>query len=253
MNIRASAGFSLVELLVVITILAIISTVAFTSLSGSTDKARNSKRLEHMSTMETALQLFRQEKQYLPLPNASATTNAWGYNSAAAALKTNTGSFTLNADGAITVVTSGSGGGTVSTTTIPTQIGAKGVMEQSLVGKQYLSTDIADPSADTKVGANQTLKDFGIGRYVYAVFAKPPASGAWNADTKSATSFNIAATIIDEQKGYITKIGGDFDDKNSGCSTISCPTSLIGPGGAVGTTLKDGDNGTANIPYSIKY
>lgn len=126
MNIRPSAGFSLVELLVVITILAIISTVAFTSLSGSTDKARNSKRLEHMSTMETALQLFRQEKQYLPLPSAyAATTNAWGYNSAAAALKTNTGSFTLNADGAITAVTSGSGGGTVSTTTAPTQIGAK--------------------------------------------------------------------------------------------------------------------------------
>ena len=126
-------------------------------------------------------------------------------------------------------------------------------MEQSLVGKQYLSTDVADPSADTKVGPNQTLKEFGIGRYVYAVFAKPPASGLWNPEGKSATAFNVAATIMDDQKGFVTKIGGDFDDKNSGCTGISCPISLIGPGGAVGTTLKDGDTGTVNIPYSIKY
>ena len=126
-------------------------------------------------------------------------------------------------------------------------------MEQSLVGKQYLSSDIADPSADTKVGANQVLKDYGIGRYVYAVFAKPPASGLWNADGKSATAFNIAATIMDDQKGFVTKIGGDFDDKNSGCTGITCPISLIGPGGAAGTTLKDGDTGTANIPFIIKY
>jgi prepilin-type N-terminal cleavage/methylation domain-containing protein len=251
MNIRASAGFSLVELLVVITILAIISTVAYTSLSGSTDKARNAKRLEHMSTIDTALQLFRQEKQYLPMPSVKSATNYWGYDSAAAALKTNTTVTTLNADGAITAVTGGAGGGTVSTTTTPVQIGAKGSLEQSLVGKQYLSANIADPSADTKVGASQVLKDFGIGRYVYAVFAKPPASGAWNADSKSAIAFNIAATIADEQKGYVTKIGGDFDDKNSGCTGISCPTSLIGPGGAV-AALKDGDTGV-NIPFTIKY
>ena len=110
MNIRASDGFSLVELLVVITILAIISTVAFTSLSGSTDKARNAKRLEHMSTMETAIQLFRQEKQFLPMPNIKSATNYWGYDSANPATKTNTGTLTLNADGAITAVTGGSGG-----------------------------------------------------------------------------------------------------------------------------------------------
>ncbi len=125
-------------------------------------------------------------------------------------------------------------------------------MEQSILGKQYLSQDVADPSADTKVGSTQTLKDFGIGRYVYAVYAKSALPAAWNTDSKSATAFNIAITVLDDQKGYVTKIGGDFDDKYGTCNG-TCPLSLIGPGGATLTAnLKDGDNG-ANIPYIIKY
>lgn len=121
-------------------------------------------------------------------------------------------------------------------------------MEQSLMGKQYLSQDIADPTADTKVGTDKTLKDFGIGRYVYAVYAKPTA-GAWTGD-KTATAFNVAVTVSDDQKGYVTKIGGDFDDKYGSCAG-TCPLSLIGPGGAT-ANLKDGDS-AANIPYEIKY
>jgi prepilin-type N-terminal cleavage/methylation domain-containing protein len=244
-----SRGFSLVELLVVVTILAIISTVAYTSFSGSTEKAKNSKRIEHLSTIETALQQFRQEKQYLPLPSANSPTNYWGYNASSAALTSNTGSLSRTSDGSITAVTGGSGGGTVSSSGSATQIGAKGTMEQSLVGKQYLSQDVVDPSADTKVGSNGVLKDYGIGRYVYAVYAKAPASGSWNADGKSATAFNVAGTIYDEQKGYVTKIGGDFDDKYGNCNG-TCPLSLIGPGNTT-TNLKDGD--TLTTPFIIKY
>jgi prepilin-type N-terminal cleavage/methylation domain-containing protein len=203
----STRGFSLVELLVVVTILAVISTVAYVSLSGSTDKAKNSKRLEHMNTAETALGMFRQEKQYLPLPNANSGTNLWGYNASVPALSTNTGIFVLTPDGnAIASVTSGSGGGVIYQIGGSVQIGAKGVLEQSLVGKQYLSQDIADPSSDTKVGTTQTLKEFGIGRYIYAVYSKP-TGGAWNADGKSTTGFNIAITVMDDQKGYVTKIG----------------------------------------------
>lgn len=252
-NFASTRGFSLVELLVVVTILAVISTVAYTSLSGSTDKAKNSKRLEHMNTAETAISLFRQEKQYLPLPNAYvANTNFWGYNAGQSALVTNTGTLTRTADGNnITNVTAGSGGGIVyssGSSAAADQIGAKGVLEQSLFGKQYISQDIADPSADTKVSDSKTLKDFGIGRYVYAIYAKKPASGAWNADGKSATAFNIAITVMDDQKGYVTKIGGDFDDKYGTCNG-TCPVSLIGPG----TTANLTDGSFTATPYSIKY
>lgn len=247
LSIASTRGFSLVELLVVVTILAVISTVAYVSLSGSTDKAKNSKRLEHMNTAETALSMYRQEKQYLPLPNANSGSNLWGYNSAVAALSTNTGTLVRTADGNnITGVTTGSGGGIVYQIGGVTQIGAKGSLEQSLIGKQYISQDIADPSADTKVGSNSTLKDFGIGRYVYAVYSKP-TGGTWNADGKSTTGYNVAITVMDEQKGYVTKIGGDFDDKFGVCNG-TCPVSLIGSGTG---NLVDGQSSAT--PFSIKY
>jgi prepilin-type N-terminal cleavage/methylation domain-containing protein len=225
MNTLSQKGFSLVELLVVITILAIISTVAYTSFSGSTDKAKNSKRLENLASIDTALQLYRQKNNHFPLPAASAPTNLWGYNATAASTQTNTAVVVKDSGGAITSLTSAAGGGTVSIGA--TQIGAKGVLVQSVLGREFLSADIADPIADTKVGPNATLKDSGVGRYVYAVFARPPATGAWNADGRSATAYNLAATILDDQKGAMTRISGDFDDKNSGCSGLVCPTSLI--------------------------
>lgn len=124
--ISASRGFSLVELLVVITILAIISTVAYTNLTGSTEKAKNSKRIEHLSSMETALMMYRQEKQYVPMPSASSATNYWGYNSAVNSTNKNAATLTYTADNsAITGVTGGSGGGKVNAIDGTTQIGAK--------------------------------------------------------------------------------------------------------------------------------
>jgi beta-lactamase class D len=120
-------------------------------------------------------------------------------------------------------------------------------MTQAIVGKQFLSQDVADPSSETKVGANQVLKDYGIGRYSYAVFAKPTSS-AWNPDSKSGTAFNIAATLLDDQKGSVAKVSGSFDDKFTGCSGIECPISLIGSGTV---NIKDGD--TTALPYAIKY
>ncbi len=120
-------------------------------------------------------------------------------------------------------------------------------MDQSLFGKQFISQDIADPSADTKVGADKTLKDYGIGRYVYAVYSKTASGATWNADGRSTTGYNIAITVLDDQKGYLTKIGGDFDEKFGTCNG-TCPASLIG---SFTGNLVDGQS-TAT-PYSIKY
>jgi prepilin-type N-terminal cleavage/methylation domain-containing protein len=248
-TLRKSSAFSLVELLVVITILAILSTVAYTSFSGSTDKAKNSKRLEHLGSIESGLQMFYQEKSYYPMPGVNSSTNFWGYASASGAVQTNTGTFTTNSDGGIITVTGGSGGGRVSGSgaSSASQVGAKGVMTQAIVGKQFLSQDVADPSSETKVGTNNVLKDYGIGRYPYAVFAKAAAPASWNPDSKSGTAFNIAATILDDQKGSVAKVSGSFDDKFTGCNGIECPISLIGSGTV---NIKDGDTA---LPYAIKY
>jgi len=51
-------GFTLVELLVVIAIIAILSVTAYVALGGQTAKARNSRRLSDISTIQNALEIY---------------------------------------------------------------------------------------------------------------------------------------------------------------------------------------------------
>jgi prepilin-type N-terminal cleavage/methylation domain-containing protein len=50
-------GFTLVELIVVITILAILGTIAFISLQGYSAEARNSKRIQDLNSIAKAIQI----------------------------------------------------------------------------------------------------------------------------------------------------------------------------------------------------
>jgi len=72
---KKSKGFSLVELLVVITIIAILSVVAYTAIGGQTIKARDSKRKQDMSTIQSAMELYFVEYSRYPgsLENGEAT------------------------------------------------------------------------------------------------------------------------------------------------------------------------------------
>jgi prepilin-type N-terminal cleavage/methylation domain-containing protein len=51
-------GFSLVELMVVITIIAILSVVAYQAMGGHTITARDSKRMEDLGNIQSALELY---------------------------------------------------------------------------------------------------------------------------------------------------------------------------------------------------
>jgi len=53
---KNNGGFTLIELIVVITILAILGTIAFISLQGYSADARNSKRLSDMGQITTAME-----------------------------------------------------------------------------------------------------------------------------------------------------------------------------------------------------
>lgn len=67
-------GFTLVELLVVIAIIAILSVTAYVSLGGQTVKARDSKRMEDLSTMQSALELyFIENNEYPDVPLVQGT------------------------------------------------------------------------------------------------------------------------------------------------------------------------------------
>ena len=52
------AGFTLVELLVVIAIIAILSVTAYVALGGQTAKARNSRRMQDLSAIQNALEIY---------------------------------------------------------------------------------------------------------------------------------------------------------------------------------------------------
>lgn len=229
------SGFTLVELLVVITILAIISITAYTNFSGSTDKAKNSTKLGHIANIETGLNAFYVDNNYYPMPSQYSATNVWGYSGVVAASTNNTLAIT-SANNQISALSSGSGGGQVFLSGVATQIGAKGTMDKDVLGKQYLSQELADPSIrDIKVANDKVMKDYGVGEYIYATYAKNNTD--WTATSKKSTAYNLAASYKDEQKGYITKITGNFD--KSTC--VNCPASLIGSGSA-NNNLTDGES-----------
>ncbi len=62
-------GFTLVELIVVITILAILGTIGFTSYVGTTRYARNSARAADLSTMRASLEIYQARWGQYPSPS----------------------------------------------------------------------------------------------------------------------------------------------------------------------------------------
>jgi prepilin-type N-terminal cleavage/methylation domain-containing protein len=69
-------GFSLVELLVVITIIAILSVVAYSAVGGNTIKARDSKRHQDLGIIQQALELYYAEKGVYPSAPLSYTAGS---------------------------------------------------------------------------------------------------------------------------------------------------------------------------------
>lgn len=57
-KMKNGKAFTLVELLVVITIIAILSAVAYVAVGGQTVKARNSRRAQDLSTIQSALEIY---------------------------------------------------------------------------------------------------------------------------------------------------------------------------------------------------
>lgn len=62
-------GFTLIELIVVITILAILWTIAFVSIQWYSAQARDSKRLSDIQNIKKSLELFSLNTWKYPLPD----------------------------------------------------------------------------------------------------------------------------------------------------------------------------------------
>ena len=71
-------AFTLVELIVVISILIILGTIAFISMQNYTKTSRDSVRLSDMSRIKTSLELFQIEAAKYPDPDGSITISYSG-------------------------------------------------------------------------------------------------------------------------------------------------------------------------------
>jgi len=67
-------GFTLVELLVVISIIGLLSTLAVVSLNSARQKARDAKRIADVKQIQTAMELYYNDKQGYPTLFGDAQT-----------------------------------------------------------------------------------------------------------------------------------------------------------------------------------
>lgn len=262
-------GFSLVELLVVITILAIISVVAYQNFGWATDKAIASRKINDIWTIETALQQFKVDNNYYPMPLDYSNTNLWWYSGATAtsswkAYASNTIKVEYDnvAVKSLTWITEIKWGWVVywTWTNAWKQIWAKWVIWiWENFSKKYLSKDLYDPELWDIVltwDGNKKMFEYWIGRYVYWVYAQPKVPSTWNITKTSWSYYNIAITLKKKSwEWYESYVAWDFDN-NSCIDSNACPKTLIWDGETYIENWKEGLwNATTEsnqwIPYPI--
>ena len=227
-NIRNKA-FTLVELLVVITILAIISVVAYQNFGWAVDKAVSGRKISDVSTIETSIQQYKADKNYYPpVDLIDSTTNRWWYDEAQTATASNKIDVSYNWE-EVQSIDSASGWWRVywSWAFATVQIWAKGTISRETVWKKYLSKDLYDPELwDIKIWAWWKMIDNWVWRYIYATYKKWTS---WNwATNKRWVDYNIAFTIKkNDSDKYITKIVGSYDKESCYDDKDKCPDTLI--------------------------
>ena len=67
-------GFTLIELLVVIAIIGMLASVVLASMSGVRERTRDTRRLQDLRNIQTALELYYTDNKHYPY---SCSTNVW--------------------------------------------------------------------------------------------------------------------------------------------------------------------------------
>lgn len=264
--------FTLVELLVTITILAIISVVAYQSFGWVTWKAQNSRKIRDLTSIETSLRMIYGEKNYYPQVNEVNTTNdTFGYDKTKIAQTSN--SFSVTKDWvAIDTISNMTWGWKImwKWSWSTKQIWAKGTISQANLWKQYMSKELYDIEIwDQKEKSGKKLIEKWVGKYVYAVFNKWLSNWDWTSNM-TWNAFNIAATFRDENNeswdGFVTYLIWDYNEEKCGNEKANCPTTLIWSGDNVlindqkmwkkadGTDLSwafDSTSSNQGIPYPV--
>ena len=74
----ARLGFTLIELLVVVSIIGLLSSVVLASLSGARESARDVVRFNDLGQLETAMEMYLNEKGQYPCGDANGTISTGG-------------------------------------------------------------------------------------------------------------------------------------------------------------------------------
>lgn len=209
MKNKQNIAFTLVELLVVITILAIISVVAYQNFGWAVNKALAWRKIWDIASIENALTQYKIDNNfYPPAWEFNSSTNKWWYNSWAVSTASNPIIVNYNWS-SIESINSTNGWWRIMSWSI--QIWAKWTIWKEELWK-YLSKDLYDPELwDIKVGSSWTMIDQWIWRYVYSVYRNSfnwPNNQPW-------TYYNIAYTIKEESSEvYSTSIVWNYDNSN---------------------------------------
>lgn len=222
MKFKKNKAFTLVELLVVITILAIISVVAYQNFWWAVDKAISGRKISDVSTIETSLQQYKADKNYYPPTDTYSANNLWWHTWATTAKPSNTIRVQYD-DQEVDSILSADWGWKVMANAWADQIWSKWTISRETVWKRYLSKDLYDPELwDIRItGSNEKMIDFWIWRYVYAIYKKWTDNLRWN-------DYNIAYTIKKQDSDkYITKIVWSYDTESCYGDPTDCPDTLI--------------------------
>ena len=65
--INTKKGFTLIELIVSVTIIAVLTAIAVVNFGGTNKKARDGRRMSDLEKVRVALEIYRQEKGTYPL------------------------------------------------------------------------------------------------------------------------------------------------------------------------------------------
>jgi len=233
-------AFTLVELLVVITIIAILWVVAYTSFDWATDKAKATAKTQNVLTITKSLSMYKSEKWFFPRPADKSASNIWWYDTTnPQAGKLCTTWLTSDPDWKITWTINGACWWTVFTWAL--EIWAKWTLWYSWDIKKYLKQDAYDNEIWDLEFNWAKLIDSWIWRFPYAIYAN------WiNNNDKSWTEYNIAYSIKDKDWKEVTKILWGFNE----ITCTWCPNFLIWSN--TSWFLNDWDK-APNIPYKLNF
>jgi len=231
----AKKGFTLVELLVVITILTILSVVAYQSFGWATDKANNVSKKSNITLLWQTLETFYNDwHNYYPMPQPYSPTNLWGYNSWETATVSNKIKVTYNDQEVSTITSANTNWGWIINWTwsnASNQIAAKWVIWiNGSFNKKYIKKKIYDTQLwDIKLtwDPDKKMIDYWLWKFTYAVYAIPAPHSNWNVSWSRGSYYELATTLKDtDWEWFITLLEWNYSKDNFN-NTADYPETLI--------------------------